>query len=600
VGGTSAFGGDGDGLRARGCWWCGPPACRRVYAVGDVRGIQGGEGLVVRAVRSTFPVDPVGYAGPASLKLTAGGPPGRLAAVRERWARLAAIDHPGLARALEVFEGPGLFRDAPPPGADEDVLYQAAVWVEGCGLREVTPLAPRRAFALARDVGAGLAALHAHGLAHRDVHPGNVIVGPGGAAVLIDLGSARPADGADTVTVAGALGFIAPEALHGGGGPAADCWGLGMLTVFALLGHPQGRTPPDRLDGELSAALAGVPRARRALGLLRAMIDPDPDRRPDDPVAWAEELDRCLVPPRSRRPLVLATAVATVALVAAAGTLVLAGRRGDADPGPSWGRVVTDGDTPACEPVVAESGGPSVALEAAVATMAPAVCSGGEPERLVDAEVQPIADARGHDLGVVVLPPGRTPVVLTPAMWTSYQTIGPEYGGYPVRVERPRQNLVRLRLDKGLLLGHRDDTQMFWLPAPVVPRWHQQFGAVGDLGLPTSNPYVAADGRVHLDFEGGYMWASVREVAAFISGESGFQIVVPKDRAGPLGDPAPRRRIVRQATGTAWWVDVRGRRHWIPDGGTLACHGGAEAVAVDGLPGYAVATLPLGTAATCP
>lgn len=611
MGETSAFGGDGDGRGDRGRWWCGPPACRRVYAVDDVRGIQGGQGLVVRAERSTFPGDPVGYAGPASLKLTTDGPPGRLAALRERWARLAAIDHPGLARALEVFEGPGLFRDAPPAGADRDVLYQAAVWVDGCGLRDVTPLPPRRAFALARDVASGLGALHAHGLAHRDIHPGNVIVDPRGAAVLIDLGSARPVEGADTVTVAGALGFIAPEALHGGGGPAADCWGLGMLTVFALLGHPQGRTRPDLVDGELRAALAPVPRARRAVGLLRAMIDPDPDRRPTDAVAWAAELDRCLVPPRPRRPLVLATAVATLALVAAAGTVVIAGSRaGRSESGPR--RVVGDErDAPSCQKVVAAPGGPSAALEAAVTTVAPGACAGGEPDRLVDAEVQPIADGLGRDLGVVVLPPGRTPVLLTPAMWASYREIAgkgkPEnavtFGGYPVGVEQPRQNLVRVRLDRGgLLLGHRDDTQMFWLPAPVARQWRQQAGAVGDLGLPTSNPYLGADQRVHLDFEGGYMSASVGDVAAFLEGKGDpeVRVVVPADRTGPLGDPQPRRGIVRQVTGTAWWVDARGRRHWIPDGGTWDCLGGAGAVAADDLPGYAVATLPLGMVATCP
>jgi hypothetical protein len=57
---------------------------------------------------------------------------------------------------------------------------------------------------------------------------------------------------------------------------------------------------------------------------------------------------------------------------------------------------------------------------------------------------------------------------------------------------------------------------------------------------------------------------------------------------------------VRQTSGTAWWVDEDGARHWIPDGDVWRCLGGDGAVALDQLPGWAVATLPLEEAATCP
>ena len=46
---------------------------------------------------------------------------------------------------------------------------------------------------------------------HRDLHPGNVIVRPDGSAVVIDFGTVRPDDGTATTTIAGVVGFIAPE-----------------------------------------------------------------------------------------------------------------------------------------------------------------------------------------------------------------------------------------------------------------------------------------------------------------------------------------------------------------------------------------------------
>ena len=59
--------------------------------------------------------------------------------------------------------------------------------------------------------------------------------------------------------------------------------------------------------------------------------------------------------------------------------------------------------------------------------------------------------------------------------------------------------------------------------------------------------------------------------------------------------------ILRQADGTAWYVDDKGVRHWIPDGTTWNCVGGDAIVAANAraLPGYAVSALRVGTAARC-
>jgi serine/threonine protein kinase len=118
--------------------------------------------------------------------------------------------------------------------------------------------------------------------------------------VLIDLGTLQGVGDVAT-TVAGVLGFVAPECLHGPGGKAADRWGLGMLTAFMLLGHPQGRVGPDRLCAELRTALSGIARPRRAAALIARMVHADPHHRPNDTMAWCAELRDCLDPAPHRR-----------------------------------------------------------------------------------------------------------------------------------------------------------------------------------------------------------------------------------------------------------------------------------------------------------
>jgi hypothetical protein len=579
--------------------------------------MRGGEGHVLRAERRSFPGDPVRYAGPVSLKIcTEDVDAKRVQRLRERWDQLAGIEHPNLARVLEVFQGPGLFRTEPPPGGDQDVLYATASWVEGRGLRGVAPLDPEGAFALAADVAAGIATLHGHGVLHRDIHPGNVVIDGDGRAVLIDFGSSRPDDGRETRTVAGAVGFIAPETANGTSAAATDRWGLGMVTVFALLGHPQGTMTDDALQAELAAALEGIADGRVALRLLTAMIAPSPAHRPVDGLRWARDLQDCLTRRRRRPgPRVVAAAVATVGLVAvgAAGFAALSadprdGGRDAAAPRPTAATTAA----PPCEPVRAGERSTSPELAAAVAREAPGACAGGVAQTFGEAQVQPLNDAQGRPDGVVLVSPSGPAVRLTQTMWASYREIAgratPEnaaaYGGYPVAVTHGGSAAdpvaVTIALDQGgLIVGRREDTQMFWLPHQVLELWTAHGGASGDLGMPTSNPHFVG-GRLQLDFERGYMTADSADFGALLLGAPAEEAVVVPDPAEPLRGAAVAGHIVRQATGVAWFVDDDGRRHWIPSVETWNCLGGDDAVAADNLPGWAVATLPLAEAARCP
>jgi hypothetical protein len=572
--------------------------------VRDLTRFEGGQGQVVRAERRTFPGDPVGVTGPVALKMTTHHTPERVAVTTERWSRLARVEHENLARALEAFEGPALFRTDTPPETD-DVFYTAACWVDGELLRRRAPLDPAGACALARDLAGGLAALHAHGLVHRDVHPGNVIVRPDGRAVLIDLGCARTDDGSSTGTVTGALGFIAPETTHGPGDAATDRWGLGMVTVFALLGHPQGPASRASLERELHVRLADVGDPRRAVGLLADMVDVDPERRPADAETWAASLAACVAPRRRSRLLratAVASAAASVAVAVVTVATLVAGRSGDgadraaaAEP-----RCITPAEAPGVTPP----------LVAAAGRLTPEHCARGPVEGLLDARALPVADQDGAADGVVLVTPGGAALRLTDAMWASYRELAgrssPEnavyLGGYPMVTERlAGSDVIALHLESGgVLLGRRDDTQLFWVPAQALEAWIAHGGVNGPLGLPTTNPYFI-NGQVVLDFEGGYMADEMTALAGLMQGGEVESAVLldPGARAEPLAGVEIRERIVRQTSGTAWWVDGAGVRHWIPDGEVWSCRGGDESVAVDGLRGWAVATLPLGPADAC-
>ena len=108
-------------------------------------------------------------------------------------------------------------------------------------VRRCGPLPPEEAVRLGRDVSAGLAMAHRHGVLHRDVKPQNILLDPDGRARLTDFGSAR-LDGVTGVTrtgaIVGTLDYLAPEVLAGRRGDGrADLYALGLTIYFALTGR---------------------------------------------------------------------------------------------------------------------------------------------------------------------------------------------------------------------------------------------------------------------------------------------------------------------------------------------------------------------------
>jgi tRNA A-37 threonylcarbamoyl transferase component Bud32 len=137
------------------------------------------------------------------------------------------------------------------------------------------PLDPRAAAAVTADVAEALYHAHQRGVIHRDVKPGNVLLGSDGRTRLVDFGIAHSlAASAErltmTGTVMGTLRAMAPEQLAGGPiTPRTDLYGIGVVLHEALTGrspYPSSspvaladaqRAGPPALDG-IEPALAAV------------------------------------------------------------------------------------------------------------------------------------------------------------------------------------------------------------------------------------------------------------------------------------------------------------------------------------------------------
>jgi eukaryotic-like serine/threonine-protein kinase len=149
-------------------------------------------------------------------------------------ARAAAkLSHPNILPVLTFVETP-------------DEVMMVMPFIAGGDLRqrlESGPLSPRAAACVMIDVARGVAYAHAHGIIHRDIKPGNIILCDDGRAVVADFGLARSLEVDSGLThtgqVLGTPSFMSPEqACSGAVGPAADVYALGATLYALVVGKP--------------------------------------------------------------------------------------------------------------------------------------------------------------------------------------------------------------------------------------------------------------------------------------------------------------------------------------------------------------------------
>jgi outer membrane protein assembly factor BamB len=128
-------------------------------------------------------------------------------------------------------------------GPDDDPPWLATAYVAGPTLQEAVaetgPLPEDAVLKLAAGLAEALQVIHAGGLVHRDLKPGNVLLADDGPRV-IDFGIARALDGTEMTAAGSVLGtpsFMSPEQAQGQPtGPASDLFSLGSVLYFAATG----------------------------------------------------------------------------------------------------------------------------------------------------------------------------------------------------------------------------------------------------------------------------------------------------------------------------------------------------------------------------
>ena len=210
----------------------------------------------------------------------------------------ASLDHPCIVPIHEV-------------GEREGCCYFSMNFVQGGQLDEVAkrePMPLRRAAELIAKLARTVHYAHEHGILHRDIKPGNVLLDAKGEPHLTDFGLARLVETESTVTrtmeVLGTPSYMAPEQAIGNNarvGRATDVYGLGAVFYQLLTGHPPfaGGTTFETvrlvLNTEPRNPRLWNPKVDRDLATIcLKCLEKDPQRRYSSALALAEDLERWL------------------------------------------------------------------------------------------------------------------------------------------------------------------------------------------------------------------------------------------------------------------------------------------------------------------
>src|SRR5215472_3822894 len=210
----------------------------------------------------------------------------------------AKLEHPGIVPIHDVCERDGS-------------CYFSMKFVEGGQLDEVArrePMSIRRAVELIAKVARTVHYAHEHGILHRDIKPGNILLDRKGEPHLTDFGLARLVETESTMTrtldVLGTPSYMAPEQAIGNNaavGSVTDVYGLGAVLYQLLTGQPPfagGATYETiklLLDTEPRQPRILNPKVDRDLSTIcLKCLEKDPKRRYSSALALAEDLERWL------------------------------------------------------------------------------------------------------------------------------------------------------------------------------------------------------------------------------------------------------------------------------------------------------------------
>jgi len=151
---------------------------------------------------------------------------------------------------------------------------------------------------------------HRHGIIHRDLRPGNVLIATGDIAKVADFGTSRFLEmAAHGTTVIGSPPYMAPEQFHGKAVFASDLYSLGITMYQMMTGMLPYQTPgPAELQKLLTGELVTPPRTRNPRiphslnDIVMKALAPDPEARYQTGGELLTELLTVRRTPRTRTP----------------------------------------------------------------------------------------------------------------------------------------------------------------------------------------------------------------------------------------------------------------------------------------------------------
>ena len=208
-----------------------------------------------------------------------------------------SIDHPNVVKILDAGESPA------------GLPYMVMELIDGPTLKTIiedeAPLHPRRAGRLAEQLVAGLAEAHHQGFVHRDLKPGNIIIGRDehGAehAKILDFGivaSLQLQKDEQRLTktgyIVGTPTYMAPEQVDPKSvSPQADVYALGVILYELLAGKPPFNGSLEQiLIAKMTQDPAPLPQAGELGQLVLKMLESNPKRRPPNALRISAELSR--------------------------------------------------------------------------------------------------------------------------------------------------------------------------------------------------------------------------------------------------------------------------------------------------------------------
>lgn len=234
----------------------------------------------------------------------------------------ARLNHPNIVTAFDADQANGTH-------------FLVMEYVDGCNLahlvRNQGPLSIKRAIEFLLQAGRGLEYAHAHGIVHRDIKPGNLLIDRSGVVKILDLGLARQQndDQASDLTgsgqIMGTIDYMAPEQAVNtrSADHRSDIYSFGCTLWYLLTGHSvyDGDTAlakllahrdnpiPPLLGTSVELSYAN-PRAVIIDRILRKILAKNPDQRYQSMAEVLIALECCLAgkaledtPPETQEPL---------------------------------------------------------------------------------------------------------------------------------------------------------------------------------------------------------------------------------------------------------------------------------------------------------